>query len=90
MKLESCGWTQKKRLEILFPAVVVTFGLRSSANRRVKVPSVIIQKVKDNIRPKILPRVPSTLVVTAAVIAVVAVVLHCHMLKLLYCWLFRW
>ena len=56
-----CGWTQKKRLEILFPAVVVTFGLRSSANRRVKVPSVIIQKVKDNLRPKILPRVPSTL-----------------------------
>ena len=61
MKLESCGWAQKKRLEILFTAVMVTFGLRSSANRRVKLPSVIIQKVKDNLRQKILPRGPSAL-----------------------------
>ena len=59
IKLESSSWAQKKCLKILFPPVMVTFGLRSSANRRLKLPSVMFLKAKDNPRPKILSRAPS-------------------------------
>ena len=57
IKLESCGWAQKKRLEIFFLAVMnmVTFGLRSSANRRLKLPSVIYRRQKTAFGQKVLP-----------------------------------